>query len=47
MTFLLVLQHYDTPIDKPKSKPIPDFIAINKAAARLGLTKVQDIHQYR
>jgi hypothetical protein len=47
MIFLLALQHYETPIDIRESIAIPDFIAINKTAARLGLTKVRDIHQYR
>jgi len=47
LTFPLALQHKHTPVDIPKLQTIPNFIAINKIAARLGLTKVQDIHQYR
>ena len=30
-----------------KSIVVPNFIALNKTVARLGLSKVRDIHQYR
>lgn len=45
--FLPALQDHTTPIDMSESITIPDFIAINNTALRLGLTKVRDIHQYR
>ncbi|CAF2193975.1 unnamed protein product [Rotaria magnacalcarata] len=42
------LQHCYTPMKKiSKSISVPNFITINKNAVRLGLTRVQDIHQYR
>ncbi|CAM2704977.1 unnamed protein product [Rotaria socialis] len=44
----IALQHCCTPMKKiSKSISVPNFITINKNAVRLGLTRVQDIHQYR
>ncbi|CAF1132590.1 unnamed protein product [Rotaria sordida] len=41
------LQYDNTPMNTSKSIIVPNFIEINKTTVQLGLTKVQDIHQYR